>query len=120
MVIQSLEALAAVTVVRGNNDKGPWADSIAEAEVLQVDGVRIYVLHDIAELGFDPAAAGFEVVVFGHSHRPSSRTQDGVLYINPGSAGPRRFKLPVCVAELRIVDDSVSSRHVELEVPSAA
>ena len=115
-LIRSLEALAPVTVVRGNNDKGPWADSIAEAEVLQVNGVLIYVVHDIAELDMDPVAAGFGVVVFGHSHRPSSQTRDGVLYINPGSAGPRRFKLPICVAELRIVDDSVTSRHVELQI----
>jgi putative phosphoesterase len=119
-IIERLESLAPVTVVRGNNDKGPWADAIAETEVLEVGDVLIYVLHNIAELDLDPPAAGFRVVVFGHSHRPSSETRDGVLYVNPGSAGPRRFRLPICVGELQIADGSISARHVELEVPSAA
>jgi hypothetical protein len=118
-VIARLEQLAPVTVVRGNNDEGPWADSIAAAEVLDVDGVLIYVLHDIAELDLDPGASGFRVVVFGHSHRPLTETRDGVLYINPGSAGPRRFKLPICVGELQIAGDSVTPRHVELDVSRA-
>ena len=109
-VIETLESLAPVTVVRGNNDKGPWADAIA---------VFIYVLHDIADLDLDPSAAGFRVVVFGHSHRPSSETRDGVLYVNPGSAGPRRFRLPICVGELQIADGSITARSVELEVPGA-
>ena len=115
-VLARLETLAPVTVVRGNNDKGSWADSMAETEVLKVDDVLIYVLHDIAELDLDPVAAGFRVVVFGHSHRPASEARDGVLYVNPGSAGPRRFKLPISVGELQIVDGSVTSRHVELVV----
>jgi putative phosphoesterase len=115
-VIASLERLAPVTVVRGNNDKGAWAEAIAETEVLEVDGILIYVLHDLAQLDLDPAAAGFRVVMSGHSHRPSSETRDGVLYVNPGSAGPRRFKLPICVGELRIVDGAVTARLVELEV----
>jgi putative phosphoesterase len=118
-VIETLEQLAPVTVVRGNNDKGPWADAIAETEVLQLEDVLIYVLHDISELDLEPSAAGFRVVVFGHSHRPSSETRDGVLYVNPGSAGPRRFKLPICVGELQIDGGSVMARHVELS-PSAA
>jgi uncharacterized protein len=113
-LIERLEALAPVTVVRGNNDKGPWADAIPHTEVLQVDDVHIYVLHDIAELDLDPAAAGFGVVVFGHSHRPLSESRDGVLYVNPGSAGPRRFKLPICVGELQITNGSVVATHVEL------
>ena len=114
-VIATLESLAPVTVVRGNNDKGAWADAIAETEVLVVGDVSIYVLHDIAELDLDPAAAGFRVVVFGHSHRPMSETRDGVLYVNPGSAGPRRFKLPICAGELQIAGDAVTAHNVELE-----
>jgi putative phosphoesterase len=115
-VIEGLGKLAPVTVVRGNNDKGPWAQAIAETEVLRVDDVLIYVLHDIAELDLDPAAAGFRVVMFGHSHRPCTETRDGVLYVNPGSAGPRRFKLPICAGELQIAGDSVDARIVELNV----
>jgi len=113
-MLERLEDIAPVTVVRGNNDQGSWADSIAETEVLRVNDVLIYVLHDIAELDLDPVAAGFRVVVFGHSHRPLSETRDGVLYVNPGSAGPRRFKLPISVGELQIVDGAVTSKHVEL------
>ena len=115
-VIERLAELAPVTVVRGNNDNGPWTDAIAATEVLQVDDVSIYVLHDIGDLDLDPAAAGFRVVAFGHSHRPSSETRDGVLFVNPGSAGPRRFKLPICVGELRIVDGSVTAKLVELDI----
>jgi putative phosphoesterase len=120
ILIEKLAKLAPVTVVRGNNDKGAWADGIAQTEVLHVNDVSIYVLHDIAELDLDPVAAGFGVVVFGHSHRPLREIRDGVLYVNPGSAGPRRFRLPVCVGELQITDGSVVARYVELEVTSAA
>ena len=120
ILIKTLETLAPVTVVRGNNDKGSWAEGIGQTEVLQVADVLIYVLHDIAELDLDPVAAGFAVVVFGHSHRPLHESRDGVLYVNPGSAGPRRFRLPVCVGELQITGSSVVARHVELEIPGAA
>ena len=116
ILLEKLRALAPVTVVRGNNDKGSWADGVAQTEVLRVDDVSIYVLHDIAELDLDPVAAGFAVVVFGHSHRPLHEIRDGVLYVNPGSAGPRRFRLPVCVGELQITDGSVVARNVELEM----
>jgi len=119
-VLDKLASLAPVTVVRGNNDTGSWADSIAETRILEVDGVLIYVLHDLAELDLDPVAAGFRVVVCGHSHRPLSETRDGVLYVNPGSAGPRRFKLPVSVGELQIVGGTVRPKHVELKVQGAA
>ena len=115
-VLEELASLAPVTAVRGNNDHGPWAEAVREAEVLQVGEVFIYVLHDLAELDLDPVAAGFQVVVSGHSHKPSAETRDGVLYINPGSSGPRRFKLPVSVAELIIVGTSVQARVVELEL----
>jgi uncharacterized protein len=113
-LIQALRALAPVTVVRGNNDKGAWADAIAETEVLQVGEVFIYVLHNLAELDLDPVAAGFHVVVSGHSHHPLVERRDGVLYVNPGSAGPRRFKLPIAVAQLQIVERSVDARIVQL------
>jgi len=114
-VIEALRALAPVTVVRGNNDRGAWADGIGATEVLQVGDVFIYVLHDLAELDLDPVAAGFQVVVSGHSHKPLVERRDGVLYVNPGSAGPRRFKLPIAVAELMILDRSVDARIVQLE-----
>jgi putative phosphoesterase len=119
-VIERLEKLAPVTVVRGNNDKGRWADALPETDVLEVNDVLIYVLHNIAELDLDPSAAGFRAVVFGHSHRPLSETRDGVLYVNPGSAGPRRFRLPICLGELQIADGSIAARHVELEVPTSS
>ena len=113
-VLEELRRLAPLTAVRGNNDKGPWAKSIAETEVLEVGEVSIYVLHDLAELDLDPVAAGFRVVVSGHSHHPSVEERDGVLYVNPGSSGPRRFKLPIAVAELQVAGSSVKARIVEL------
>jgi putative phosphoesterase len=116
-VLDELRTLAPVTAVRGNNDRGPWAVALHETEVLEVGGVYIYVLHDLAELDLDPAAAGFQVVVAGHSHRPSIARRDGVLYVNPGSAGPRRFTLPVAVAELVIAADAIDARIAELEIP---
>jgi len=115
-VLEELNALAPVTAVRGNNDKGPWARAIAESQVLQVGDVFIYVIHDLAELDLDPVAAGFQVVVSGHSHKPAVQTRDGVLYVNPGSAGPRRFSLPIAVAELEIAGLSVKANVVELKV----
>lgn len=119
-VLHGLAILAPVTAVRGNNDKGPWAEAISETEVLQVGEVYIYVVHSLAELDLDPVAAGFQVIVSGHSHQPSVEERDGVLYVNPGSAGPRRFKLPIAAAELRIADGSVQAEVVELRVASAA
>jgi uncharacterized protein len=115
-VLEELASLAPVTAVRGNNDKGPWAAPVRETEVLRVGEVLIYVVHDIAALNLDPGAAGFHVVVSGHSHRPSVTERDGVLYVNPGSSGPRRFKLPISAGELMVVEKSVSARVVELEV----
>jgi uncharacterized protein len=119
-VLEALMALAPVTVVRGNNDRGPWARKIAETEVLQIGEVFIYVLHNLAELDLDPAAAGFQVVVSGHSHHPSIEKRDGVLYVNPGSCGPRRFSLPIAVGELEVAGRSVKAKLVELKVTSAA
>jgi putative phosphoesterase len=113
-VLEELRALAPVTAVRGNNDKGAWAQRIAETEVLRLGDVFVYVLHDLAELDLDPVAAGFRVVVSGHSHQPRMEERDGVLYVNPGSAGPRRFKLPIAVAELHVAGQTVKGRVVEL------
>ncbi|NJN40293.1 MAG: metallophosphoesterase [Gammaproteobacteria bacterium] len=114
-VLQALAALAPVTAVRGNNDREPWAESVRESAVLAVGGVLVYVLHDLAQLDVDPAASGFRVVVSGHSHRPALEERNGVLYVNPGSSGPRRFRLPVAVAELRVEGTSVEARLVELD-----
>ena len=101
-VLDALRKIAPVTAVRGNNDKGAWADALPETDVLQAGEAFIYVIHDVAQLDLDPAAAGFQVVVAGHSHRPGEATRDGVLFVNPGSAGPRRFKLPIAVARLAL------------------
>lgn len=116
-VLSELGAVAPVTAVRGNNDQGAWAEGIAETQVLKVGAVSIYVLHDLAQLELDPAAAGYQVVVSGHSHKPSLERRDGVLYLNPGSAGPRRFKLPIAVAELKVAGAAVEARLVELAIP---
>jgi putative phosphoesterase len=118
-ILSELASLAPVTAVRGNNDKGPWSESIPETGVLQVGKVYIYVLHNLAKLELDPAAAGFHVVVSGHSHRPLVEERGGVLFVNPGSAGPRRFKLPIAVAQLDILGDSVHARVVELQMAGA-
>jgi putative phosphoesterase len=114
-ILEELAAIAPVTAVRGNNDRGAWAERIRETETLDVEQVSIYVIHNIAELDLDPAAAGFRVVVAGHSHKPSVAEEGGVLYVNPGSAGPRRFKLPIAVAELTIEGAEVRARVVELD-----
>ena len=113
-ILDQLEKIAPVTAVRGNNDKGDGYRRIAETEVLQAGEVLIYVIHDLNELDLDPAAAEFQVVVSGHSHRPSSRERDGVLYINPGSAGPRRFSLPIAAACLRIKGKTIEAELLDL------
>jgi hypothetical protein len=118
-VLEKLRTVAPVTAVRGNNDRDGWALAIAETEVLRVDEVSIHVLHDLAQLDLDPAAAGFRVVVSGHSHRPRIEERDGVLYVNPGSCGPRRFNLPIAVGELRISGSSVKAKLVELKLAVA-
>jgi uncharacterized protein len=114
-IVAQLAALAPVTAVRGNNDKGVWAKAVPETEVLQVGPVFIYVIHDLAELDLDPVAAGFHAVVSGHSHRPSIERRADVLYVNPGSAGPRRFTLPITAAELVVDDALVDARLVALD-----
>jgi putative phosphoesterase len=101
-VLAALAEIAPVTAVRGNNDRGPWAKKLAESELVEIAHTRIYVIHDLAQLDIDPVAEGVGVVIAGHSHRPASRMERGVLYLNPGSAGPRRFSLPITVARLTL------------------
>jgi putative phosphoesterase len=119
-ILDGLSKIAPTTAVRGNNDKGEWASRIPETEVLEAGSVVIYVVHDVAELTVDPATRGVHVVVSGHSHRPVVEWRDKVLFINPGSAGPRRFKLPVSVATLSIADATVTPRLIELDVRRSA
>ena len=99
-VLETLQRLAPVHAIRGNNDQGAWARGLPARDTLKAGARTIYVLHNLAELALDPAASGFSVVVSGHSHKPAIKTLNHVLYINPGSAGPRRFTLPVTVATL--------------------
>ena len=101
-VLDKLGEIAPVTAVRGNVDKAAWAKKIPSSNVLEVSGVSIYVLHDLAQLDLKPDASGFAAVISGHSHIPKQETKNGVLYFNPGSAGPRRFRLPVSVGRLTI------------------
>ena len=115
-VLEALRHIAPVTAVRGNNDFGAWAEKIAETELVKISGVSIYVLHDLKQLGPDPVAERFHVVVSGHSHQPRIDERDGVLYVNPGSCGPRRFKLPISLGELRISGKSVKAKLVELKL----
>jgi uncharacterized protein len=113
-ILERLAALAPVTVVRGNNDTGEWADALPESALIQIGSVFVYVLHDLALLDIDPKAAGVHIVVSGHSHKPRIEVRQDVLYVNPGSAGPRRFKLPIAVAELVIVGEAITPCIVEL------
>jgi putative phosphoesterase len=113
-ILEKLAAIAPVTAVRGNVDKSPWARRLPETAVLDAGGILIYVLHDLAELDLKPKAAGFAAVVSGHSHVPKQETRDAVLYFNPGSAGPRRFKLPVTIGKLTVEDGRVQSQIVTL------
>jgi uncharacterized protein len=117
-ILEQLAAVAPVSAVRGNNDSQPWAASLPDTRLLELAGVRVYIIHDLGELGIEPRAAGVRVVVSGHSHQPCVRERDGIIYLNPGSAGPRRFKLPISVAELRIAANIITPRLVELQPPA--
>ncbi len=101
-ILDQLRMIAPLAAVRGNIDKGPWASRLKLTEVVEAGPTRIYVLHDINELDLDPGITGFDIVVSGHSHKPGKTLRSGVLYVNPGSAGPRRFRLPVTVARLKL------------------
>ena len=113
-VLEALSELAPLVAIRGNNDRGPWAEALATAEVVELDGTFLYLVHDVAELDLDPAAAELAAVISGHSHRPSAETRDGVLYLNPGSAGPRRFRLPISLARLSLYDGVLQAELVTL------
>ena len=113
-ILEELRKIAPVTAVRGNNDRGAWAGRLRETESLELGGVRIYVIHDLKLLDIDPHAGDVRVVASGHSHKPVVQERDGVLFVNPGSAGPRRFKLPISIGELLIESGSVSARTEEL------
>jgi hypothetical protein len=115
-VLDALNEIAPVVAVRGNNDKGAWAESLPCWEVVEVGAVPICVLHDLNEIDISLAGAGFRVIVSGHSHKPSAKERSGVLYLNPGSAGPRRFKLPVSIARLTVSGDAVGAQLIELRV----
>ena len=117
-ILASLAALAPLSVVRGNVDTAAWASGLPATVTLEVDGILVLVVHDVADL--DPAAArGCRVVVSGHSHRPGIRECDGVLFVNPGSAGRRRFSLPVSIGRLHIAAGAVAADLVELKLPPA-
>lgn len=113
-ILAQLAAIAPLTAVRGNNDLGDWADALQETALLRFEGVAVFVIHDLKQLDIDPAAKGIRVVVSGHSHKPVQDERNGVLYVNPGSAGRRRFSLPIAVGELLVDGERVQSRVVTL------
>jgi uncharacterized protein len=115
-ILDRLRAIAPTTAVRGNVDTDQWAETLPMTAAVHIGAAHIYVLHDLSRLDLDPKVAGFNVVVFGHSHRPSAERKDGVLYLNPGSAGPRRFSLPIAVARLRVADGEIAHEIIELHV----
>ena len=114
-VLEALRAIAPTTVVRGNNDRGAWADGLRVSELVEIGGTLLYAVHDIDDIDIDPQAAGVRVVVSGHSHKPASEERGGVLFVNPGSAGPRRFRLPISIASLTVDGSRVSVSFAELE-----
>jgi uncharacterized protein len=115
-ILDALARIAPVTAVRGNVDTASWSRALPETEVVEAGGALIYMLHDRSQLDLKPEAAGFRVIVYGHSHHPKMEEKNGVLYFNPGSAGPRRFNLPVSVGRLMIGAGKVDAELVELEV----
>jgi uncharacterized protein len=116
-ILEQLSRIAPVTAVRGNVDKGGWSKKLRLTNVLEVGGISIYVLHILQELDLKPEAAGFAAVIFGHSHVPNQELKNGVLFFNPGSAGPRRFQLPVSVGRLGVQDGQIVSCEIlELQV----
>jgi putative phosphoesterase len=114
-ILEALAQISPVTAVRGNVDTAPWARALPQTEVVEAGGALIYMLHDLGQLDLKPEAAGFRVVVYGHSHQPKMEEKNGVLYFNPGSAGPRRFHLPVSVGKLMIKAGTVRAELMELK-----
>ena len=119
-ILAELGAIAPVVAVRGNNDRDTWAASIPETATTEIAGSRVYVIHDLKTLAGDPAALGVDVIVSGHSHRPGVQQRPGYMVLNPGSAGPRRFSLPIAVARLHLGPAGPRAEIVELEVTSGA
>jgi putative phosphoesterase len=117
-VLDGLRSRAPVIAVRGNNDRGAWAQAVPQTDTFEAAGAIIHLLHDLSELDLDPEGAGLHAVISGHSHRPRIERRQGVLYLNPGSAGPRRFRLPVSVAWLEIEAGQLQARIIELYVAS--
>ena len=115
-ILEKLKQIAPVTAVRGNVDRGSWAMKLPETNVLECEGVSIYILHDLKQLDLKPETAGFAAVISGHTHVPKQQVRNGLLYFNPGSAGPRRFKLPVSVGKLRIFKGRIDAEIIPLEV----
>ena len=113
-IIPALEKIAPVTAIRGNVDREAWTKQFPETEVVELAGVHIYVIHEVNAIDLNPRAAGFVAVISGHSHQPKQEVKNGVLYFNPGSAGPRRFRLPVTLGRLQIVNRKVSGEIIEL------
>jgi putative phosphoesterase len=119
-ILDELGAIAPVTAVRGNCDRGPWAECLRETAILQVGSLKILVIHDLARLEIEPGERGIRVVVSGHSHKPSVEERHGVLFVNPGSSGPRRFRLPVAMGELVVAGGRVSARIIEMALTNPA
>ena len=115
-ILKKLEKIAPVTAIRGNIDRAVWAPKLATTDVLEAGGSLIYVLHDLKDLDLNPEAAGFAAVIYGHSHIAKQEMKNGVLHFNPGSAGPRRFRLPVSVGRLTVRDGELKAELVELDV----
>ena len=115
-ILDKLSAIAPLTAVRGNVDHGAWAQKIPTTNVLEIGEISIYVLHSLQELDLKPESAKFAAVIYGHSHIPKQEMKNGVLYFNPGSAGPKRFKLPVSVGRLHLMNGQVESEIMKLEV----
>jgi putative phosphoesterase len=115
-VLGALKAIAPVLAIKGNNDIGAWAKPLPDTKLVKSGNTRLFVIHNVRELDCDPVARGYQVVVSGHSHKPLVSTRDGVLFVNPGSAGPRRFKLPVAVGKLFIQNKQVNAEIIELPV----
>jgi hypothetical protein len=113
-ILTELQMIAPVTAVRGNNDSGAWAETLNETELMRAGDFAIYTIHDLARLGIEPSTAGIRAVVSGHSHKPRVEERGGVLFVNPGSAGPRRFTLPIAVGEIIVHGARISARIVEL------
>jgi putative phosphoesterase len=115
-ILDRLRAIAPTCAVRGNVDTGSWANALPLTEVVEVEALQLYVLHNLSDLDLDPQAAGFAAVISGHTHRPLAEMRDQVLYLNPGSAGPRRFRLPIALARLHVDGSRLSHELVELRI----